>query len=38
MVYRILIASPSDVVSERKAIAEVIHSWNAVNQSTMGWF
>ena len=30
-VYRILIASPSDVVQERKAIPEVIHHWNAVN-------
>lgn len=35
-VYRILIASPSDVVNERKAIPEVIHSWNAVNSPRRG--
>lgn len=35
-VYRILIASPSDVVKERKAIPEVIHSWNAVNSRRYG--
>jgi len=34
--YRILIASPSDVVNERKAIPEVIHSWNAVNSLRYG--
>lgn len=35
-VYRILIASPSDVVKERKAIPEVTHSWNAVNSLRYG--
>ena len=35
-VYRALIASPSDVVHERKAITEVIHSWNAVNSTSHG--
>lgn len=35
-VYRILIASPSDVTNERKAIQEVIHSWNAVNSRKYG--
>jgi hypothetical protein len=30
-ILKILIASPSDVVAERKAIPEVIHAWNAVN-------
>lgn len=34
-VYQILIASPSDVVAERKAIPEVIYSWNAVNSNTL---
>lgn len=36
MVYRVLIASPSDVVSERKAVPEVIHSWNAANSVHYG--
>lgn len=36
IVYRVLIASPSDVVNERKAIPEVIHSWNAVNSRQYG--
>lgn len=31
LIYRILIASPSDCIQERKAIPEVIYSWNAVN-------
>lgn len=35
-VYRILIASPSDVVAERKAIPDVIFSWNAVNSAEYG--
>ena len=30
-IYRIFIASPSDVVIERKAITDVINDWNAVN-------
>lgn len=30
-VYRVLIASPSDVPSERKGIAEAIHNWNSVH-------
>lgn len=30
-VYRIFIASPSDVVEEREVIPKVIHSWNAAN-------
>jgi len=28
MVYRVLIASPSDVPEERRSIPEVIHGWN----------
>lgn len=36
VVYRILIASPSDVINERKAIPEVIHSWNAANSVHYG--
>lgn len=35
-VYNILIASPSDVDEERKAIAEVMHNWNAANAKTKG--
>lgn len=34
--YRILIASPSDVEEERKAIPEVISSWNAANSLKYG--
>lgn len=33
LVYRILVASPSDCVHERKAIPEVISLWNALNSS-----
>ncbi|UPW83555.1 hypothetical protein [Lysinibacillus sp. Ag94] len=32
-VYRILIASPSDVAEERKIISEVVHTWNEKNAS-----
>lgn len=35
-VYRILIASPSDVTGERKAIPEVISSWNATHSEDYG--
>lgn len=35
-VYRILIASPSDVTAERKAIPEVISSWNATHAEDYG--
>lgn len=35
-VYKILVASPSDVKNERRAIAEVIHAWNAANASATG--
>ena len=31
IVYRILIASPSDVIAERKAIPDVINAWNATH-------
>jgi len=31
LIYRILVASPSDCIQERKAIPEVIYSWNAMN-------
>lgn len=34
--YKILIASPSDVVEERKIIPEVIEYWNAVNSDHYG--
>ena len=33
-VIKTLIASPSDVISERKAIPEVLHAWNAANAET----
>jgi hypothetical protein len=29
--YKVMIASPSDVVAERNVIREVLHEWNAVN-------
>ena len=35
-VYKVLIASPSDVVHERKAIPEVIGSWNATHSEDYG--
>ncbi len=35
-VYKILIASPSDVEEERKVVPEVINSWNAVNSDHYG--
>jgi hypothetical protein len=35
-IYRILIASPSDVVAERKAIPEVISAWNATHSEDYG--
>jgi DNA-binding transcriptional ArsR family regulator len=35
-VYRILIASPSDVTAERKAIPEAISSWNATHSEDYG--
>jgi hypothetical protein len=35
-VFNVLIASPSDVPEERQAIAECLHSWNAVNAKDMG--
>jgi len=35
-VYKILIASPSDVADERQTIPEVIHSWNATNSEELG--
>lgn len=31
LIYRVLVASPSDCVQERIAIPEIIHSWNAAN-------
>jgi len=35
-VFNVLIASPSDVPSERQAIAECLHSWNALNSKDTG--
>lgn len=35
-IYRVLIASPSDCIQERKAIPEVIYSWNAANALNSG--
>src|SRR3990170_6253606 len=34
-VYRILIASPSDLIAERKAIPEILSSWNAIYSDRM---
>ena len=34
MVYRVMIASPSDVPEERRAAVEVIEKWNADNSFT----
>ena len=31
LIFRVLVASPSDCVQERKAVPEIIYSWNAVN-------
>ncbi len=31
LIFRVLVASPSDCVQERKAIPEIIYSWNAAN-------
>jgi hypothetical protein len=31
LIFRVLVASPSDCVQERKVVPEIIHSWNAVN-------
>lgn len=36
IVYKILIASPSDTERERQLIPEVIHSWNATNSEDLG--
>lgn len=35
-VFNVLIASPSDVPKERAAIAESLHSWNALNSKDTG--
>lgn len=35
-VYQVLVASPSDVKEERKAISEAIHSWNEDNSRNLG--
>ena len=31
LIFRVLVASPSDCIQERKAIPEIIYSWNAAN-------
>lgn len=36
-VFHVLIASPSDVPSERQAIAEALHDWNALNSQVTGY-
>ena len=33
-IYRVMIASPSDVAEERQIIREVVNEWNAVHSST----
>ncbi|MBO9881438.1 hypothetical protein [Xanthomonas sp. D-109] len=35
-VYRVLIASPSDVAEDRAAVASTIHDWNSHNSKTRG--
>lgn len=35
-VYRVLIASPSDVQEERARIPEIIHAWNSVHSAHLG--
>lgn len=34
MAYRVLIASPSDVITERTVLEELIHEWNVVNSQS----
>lgn len=36
VVYRVLIASPSDCIEERRIIPEVIHYWNAIHSLETG--
>lgn len=36
LIYRVLIASPSDCVKERTAIPEIVHSWNSVHSFHTG--
>lgn len=36
VVYEVLIASPSDVVTERKILAEVVEDWNSANSRSRG--
>jgi hypothetical protein len=35
-VYKVMIASPSDVVQERRVIREVIHEWNSIHAEDRG--
>ncbi len=32
-VYRVMVASPTDVSTERRVVAEVIHEWNAIHST-----
>src|SRR5262249_61009273 len=34
--YTLVIASPVDTETERKALAEVVHAWNATNSTATG--
>jgi hypothetical protein len=36
VVYEVLIASPSDVVTERKILSEVVEDWNSANSRSRG--
>jgi hypothetical protein len=36
IVYRILIASPSDLINERKIMREAVQSWNVLNSTEIG--
>lgn len=35
-VYKVMIASPSDVATERQRIRDVVHEWNAINSEDKG--
>jgi hypothetical protein len=35
MIYRALVASPSDCINERKVVPETIHYWNSINSSPL---
>ena len=36
IVYKVMIASPSDVIRERKIIREILAEWNTINSESRG--